>query len=1087
MAKSFTILLGFLLAFSIQHSPAQTNRYGIHLIKNYDREAYDANPQNWSIAQDQRGVIYLGNEGKILEYDGTNWRKIPNNNGSLVRSLAVGPDGTIYAGGVGEFGYLKPDRYGKLRYSALSRKTDTTFKNVWKTYTSGDTVYFCTRNHIFQFRKDSLINITNLTDWHFLDFMVNGKLYLGNYKKGLMTLENNKAVMLRGGDFYSEKDIFVILPFNPNKLLIGVQKNGLFIYNTRTGRSKSINTLGQHFRKLNQHLQQSTLYNGIKLRDGNYVFATLDDGLIIADSNTGEMKFHYDENNGLQDEVVIAPFESSNGNLWLGLNNGIAKIEYNSPFTHYSKKTGFKGFPLDVIRFNGKIFVATTNGVFQQQFTGDDQDPFKPILNINYPAWAFLKMTMSGNQKARLLIGSHQGIYDITDANNIIQLDKGLENVFKTNTLIQSSGHPGRIYAGYTGGIVEFEYRSGRWIKTRQDQDMTANIKFLAEKDDSTLWAASELSGIFKVVNLRKKAVYDTSDGLPAMNFNRVFQVNQTNHFTTQQGFYRYNAARDAFEPKNLFSGKYSGKKLRYFRAYDRHTFWIIYEDKTGNEKIEKAIVKGNNLKINTQPFKRLGDATFHDFYNDRKEYTWFTSAEGLFIYNNAFEKNYALPYQTLIRSVTLGSDSLLFQGTYYKDTSDYQIFNIQPEGLKQALNFSHNDIAFRFSALFYEEEQALQYSYKLEGYDQEWSEWSTSDYRGYTNLDEGDYVFKAKARNIYGLESETGQYAFRVLPPWYRTVWAYIGYGIAAAGLIILIVKLYTRRLKQEKIRLERIVRERTREVVEQKEKIEQQRDEIARKNRDITDSITYASKIQNAVLPAEEITGRILPEHFILFRPRDIVSGDFYWINKKNDLLFVIAADCTGHGVPGAFMSMLGVSLLNEIVNRHQVTQANQVLNELRDEVKRTLKQTGKEGEAKDGMDISLAMIDLQNQKMQYAGAYNPLYLFRDGRLISYRGDRMPIGIYINEKESFTNHEIDLKEGDVLYLFTDGYPDQFGGPDGGKFKVKRLKKLLAEIHDKPMDQQHNILIRQLDEWRGNNRQLDDILMIGLRINGKE
>ena len=268
--------------------------------------------------------------------------------------------------------------------------------------------------------------------------------------------------------------------------------------------------------------------------------------------------------------------------------------------------------------------------------------------------------------------------------------------------------------------------------------------------------------------------------------------------------------------------------------------------------------------------------------------------------------------------------------------------------------------------------------------------------------------------------------------------------------------------------------------------EQIENQRDEIAKKNKDITDSIEYASKIQNAVLPSEDITVDIMPDHFILFRPRDIVSGDFYWINQKDGMLYIIAADCTGHGVPGAFMSMLGVSLLNEIVNKHHVNQANEVLNALRDEVKRTLKQTGKEGEAKDGMDMALALVDMKNMKMQFAGAYNPLYLFRDGELHQYKADRMPIGIYIKEKDSFTNHEIDLKPGDTFYLFSDGYQDQFGGEDGSKFKTKRLKELLTSMQDKTMEEQRKILDTTLDEWRGNYEQLDDIILIGVRLDGQ-
>jgi len=285
------------------------------------------------------------------------------------------------------------------------------------------------------------------------------------------------------------------------------------------------------------------------------------------------------------------------------------------------------------------------------------------------------------------------------------------------------------------------------------------------------------------------------------------------------------------------------------------------------------------------------------------------------------------------------------------------------------------------------------------------------------------------------------------------------------------------------EKIRLEAIVRERTQEVVAQKNEIEEQRDQIAHQKEEITDSITYASKIQRAVLPSTEKAHEILRDHFVLFKPRDIVSGDFYWMTENKGKVVVVAADCTGHGVPGAFMSMLGVSFLNEVVNKNEIIQANLILNELRTNVKTTLKQTGQTGESKDGMDLALCILDYDEMKLQYSGAYNPLYLIRDGELLETKADKNPIGIYIKEKESFTNNEIDLQKGDTIYIFSDGYVDQFGGPKGQKLKSKYFKSLLLEIQNKNMDEQREFLDNYIEKWRGDIGQIDDIIVIGLRI----
>ncbi len=260
-------------------------------------------------------------------------------------------------------------------------------------------------------------------------------------------------------------------------------------------------------------------------------------------------------------------------------------------------------------------------------------------------------------------------------------------------------------------------------------------------------------------------------------------------------------------------------------------------------------------------------------------------------------------------------------------------------------------------------------------------------------------------------------------------------------------------------------------------------QNDKIERQKDEITDSIKYAKRIQTAILPSEEMSHELLPEHFIYFRPRDIVSGDYYWMTKIENKVIFTAADCTGHGVPGAFMSMLGVSFLNEIVSKGNNLEPHIILNELRRYVKNTLGQTGKEGEAKDGMDIAMCVLDTDTMKLQYAGAYNPLYICRTGELLEYKADRMPIGIYIREKESFTLHEIDLQKGDTFYIFSDGFVDQFGGENGGKFKAKPFKKLLLSIQEQSMQEQYLTLDRTMTEWRGEMEQIDDIIVIGVRV----
>jgi serine phosphatase RsbU (regulator of sigma subunit) len=257
----------------------------------------------------------------------------------------------------------------------------------------------------------------------------------------------------------------------------------------------------------------------------------------------------------------------------------------------------------------------------------------------------------------------------------------------------------------------------------------------------------------------------------------------------------------------------------------------------------------------------------------------------------------------------------------------------------------------------------------------------------------------------------------------------------------------------------------------------------EIEFQNKEITSSIQYASRIQHALLPTGDELKKLLPSNFILSKPRDIVSGDYYWLASKDDKIIIAVSDCTGHGVPGAFMSILGVSFLNEIVNKAVTVRANEILNQLTGQVIKSLHQTGKHDEARDGMEMAICILDYTRQKLQFSGAFRPLYHIRDNELIEYKGDFMPIGIYEKEDQSFTNTEILFKKGDIIYLFTDGYVDQFGGNERKKFMTENFKKLLIDIHNKPLQEQKKILEKQYEEWRGKNEQVDDILILGIKL----
>ncbi len=364
------------------------------------------------------------------------------------------------------------------------------------------------------------------------------------------------------------------------------------------------------------------------------------------------------------------------------------------------------------------------------------------------------------------------------------------------------------------------------------------------------------------------------------------------------------------------------------------------------------------------------------------------------------------------------------------------------------------------------------------------WEDNATSNRIRLSNLSAGTYHLQVKLRNLYGIESKAMNIHFVVEKPFWLRTWFILLCLILVAFLIYLYIKKRERSLKEQQLRLEQKIADRTSEVVEKANEIHRQKDIIEEKNKELTDSINYAQRIQVAILPDEKELRQHFPHHFVLFQPKDIVSGDFYWSSQQNDSVLWAVVDSTGHGVPGGFMSMLGAGLLNQIVNEEHKLQPDIILNELRTRVIHALKQTGADGENRDGMDMSLCRFLPSKKKLQFAGAFNGVYLVRNGELQDLQGNKQPIGIYIGEQKPFTMQEIDVMPGDQFYITSDGFTDQFGGPRGKKFKSSNFEKMLLAMYSLPMNEQKVHVEKTFNDWKGTLEQLDDVCVFGVRIN---
>jgi len=618
---------------------------------------------------------------------------------------------------------------------------------------------------------------------------------------------------------------------------------------------------------------------------------------------------------------------------------------------------------------------------------------------------------------------------------------------------------------------------------------------------------------------------YTTKEGLPGNSINAIFEDQRGNlWFGTTEGLTMFDGS---------YFTHYSQKEglcnnfIKTIVEDHLGNLWVstpngisclVFQNLSdslseGNFKLSKPLIFSFDKQDGLQ-----GVYFYHRSILDKHNRIWWGSAKNLtYLDMNSFKIPVDTPRVRLDR-VEINGHFLDYRNLQdsIRERLKYDgvvKFSNYPVNLQLPFKFSH--LTFHFSAIDWSAPHKIMYSYKIDGVDDRWSIPSPEAKADYRNLPYGSHTFKVRAIGESQRWSEPFEYAFRILPPWYHTLAARIGYVIIALLMVFGYVRWRTIKLLHRQQELEEEIEKATRQIRKQKEKVESQRDEIKAQRdelkiqrdlvlsqkQEITDSINYARKIQSAVIPDQAHMESIMPEYFVLFRPRDIVSGDFYWVKEIRNFLVVAVGDCTGHGVPGAFMSMLGISLLNEQVGESHFDKPGEILDRLRKKVKYTLTQEGRFKEQKDGMDMVLVMLDRNTRELQFAGAFNPLYLLRDKSVAGYtgmerfpsldsgehrmfevKGDPQPIAIHESEYD-FTTWTIQLMEGDVIYLFTDGFPDQIGGKLGKKFLTRNFKKTILELQHLSMIEQKKSLESTLDEWMTGYEQVDDITVMGIKV----
>ncbi|MCP5051951.1 MAG: response regulator, partial [bacterium] len=778
---------------------------GFKYITNFTPRDYNGGTQNFSILQDKDGVIYVGNQEGLLQYDGLSWRvlEIPN---SYVLSLAKDNSGTIFAGGNKEFGFLKADSQGELRYESLMnhlREDQKKFSTVWETYCTGEGVYLRVGDSLYRWDAGDKM-LSEITDKVNGAFYCNERLFIRRDTAGLMEMINGQLTLVQGGEKFADKEIYMMAPYDNQKLLVGTRSDGLYIYDGKEAYSLPTKT--------DEFIKKNEINCVIRLSSGDFAIATQRGGIVIIGSH-GNLKYIFNEAAGLQDNYIRNVLQDKQGNLWLAMNKGISKIEYNSPISILDDRSKLDGLVQTITRHGAGniLYVGTDTGLyyFKPPLTPTRPGEFHQVTGMSSMCYSLLSIDGS------LLAATEKGLFQVANSGHI-ELIKNSSYV-----LAHSGKDKNRIWVGTNKGLFSLYRQNDRWKNEGAIGDSTRKIRTIAEDVKGNLWLGSLSSGVLNVdfssgtraITRPLIKIYDSRYGLPDKQI-RVFRATDHIMFATDHGIFRFDGVEKRFFPDSTFGDEFEGGPAESSGA----EVYRIVEDKEKNVWIHseqrniRAVRRSNGaFQLEKAPFLRITPAKVNAIYPDPDgNIVWFGGTDGLIRFDKRVIKDYDAGFKTLIRKVIVNGNPV-FNG--------YESGSILPP-----VEYENRNLRFEFAATFFEGEDQTEYRYRLDDYDDNWSHWTPETLKDYTNVDSGAYVFRVQARNIYrGLGGEA-VFKFEVLRPWYKTWWAFVLYIVPVFLAVYFIFIWRSGKLEREKQRLEKIVEKRTSEIKEKNQQLEDQ-----------------------------------------------------------------------------------------------------------------------------------------------------------------------------------------------------------------------------------------------------------------------
>jgi signal transduction histidine kinase/CheY-like chemotaxis protein/ligand-binding sensor domain-containing protein len=729
--------------------------------------------QTWSLLQDRRGVLYVGTNGAILQFDGASWRRIALPNGGSVRSLAQDDRGTIYVGSVGIFGRLETDAAGTTKFVALSDHMPADapqFKDVWRTFVTNDGVVFQTTVAIFRWRNDTITTIKPASRFNRAS-MVDGRVYVTTPEAGLTVLEETAVRPLSGTDRLKTEPFPVILRYDDRRLLVGTRVDGLFLYDG--------STLIPFPTEFDQVLKNTSVYRGILLPSGNVVLTTTSAGVVILDRQ-GHRVMAANRGNGLPSDAVYSVMRDREGALWLGFDAGLARVEIPSPLSYFGQGDGLPASAQVAERLAGRLYVGLQSGAVYLSPSTDPTLPahFESIVGTSGQCWAFQRVADQGPPVDIAACG--EGLFQV-EGNRALPIKAPADLSFRPNVLLRATADSTRLWIGLFEGLASFRRVAGRWIDEGRVDGINDEIRSLFENPDGSLWVGTQGQGMLRVSFASRPTAEVPRPAVKVERFNEaqgiiagIAQITPVGkEAVIQTGvedpyFVRYEAASNRFVRDTTLDGVVGvNSVLQPILAGSPDGRLFV------NMGRESALVhRGPDEKwiVDRATFARLGTMPIFGAALDVDGVVWLQFGDGRLVrFDTSRLADKPVSFPVLVRRVVGPHDALLYGGD-------------SAAGNGRRLPAASNSLRFEFAAPTYIDETATEYQSRLEGLDTEWSPWSRDARRDYTNLGFGSYRFRVRARSITGTLGEETAYTFAILPPWYRTWWAYAGYLALAA-----------------------------------------------------------------------------------------------------------------------------------------------------------------------------------------------------------------------------------------------------------------------------------------------------------------